>query len=316
MVAPYLTSTILQQQPAGLAWNVVPTLTADQAAQAAQLDFACQQVTSLIDGYLHQSLRAMVVTEQGQWPGQPRVSVDRHTGIGQVVTRQWPVTAVNAVQVSPARAFPPCWTAVPLDHARIRTPVLQPASGQPATGPSGGNVIDIAPGHIGGGTGYGRGLGGGAQLVLTSYTSGYPHALLSADATVAQGGTQQVLVDDVTGWPGWAGWLLDGTQTEWVSVTAATATTPVQLPGVGGTVNAGPGMLTLAAPLASPHPAGALLTAMPLAVLNAAALSCAVLALEAIAAIAVQSSGGQLPGGLGWLAFESERALDPFMRVM
>jgi hypothetical protein len=123
-------------------------------------------------------------------------------------------------------------------------------------------------------------------------------------------------VDDVTGWEGWTGILLDGTATEWVTVTSATAAAPARLPGSAGTVNAGAGTLGLASPLAGSHPAGTLLTAVPLAALQAAGLKAAVMALETIAAIAVQSSSGQLPGGLGALAYEAEVSLQPFARVM
>lgn len=286
---------------------MVPTLTADSASQQAELDLVCQQVTSLIDGYLHQPLRAVVVTEQNSGPLLPRVSIDPHTRIAGLVTRQWPVTAVNAVQVSMARAFPPQWTLVPQSGLRIRTPVLMPASGVPVYGPSGGNVVDMQPGFIDGF--HGR----GGWLVSNSYTSGYPHTQLTASAA-AQATT--LAVDDVTLWPGWTGIILDGTSTEWVTATAATATTPVQLPGIAGTAETGPGTVTLASPLQYAHSPGALLTAIPLAALQAAALKCAVVALETLAAIAVQSSGGQLPGGLGALAFEAEAALDPFKRIM
>lgn len=309
MTAPYITPAILLDQPAGISWNVVPTLTADQAQQTAQLAYVCQQVTSLIDGYLHQPLRATVVTETNQGPGMPRVAVDRNTGNGSLITRQWPVIAVNAVQVSPARSFSPQWSLIPANQARIRTPVLQPASGAPVTNPSGGNAVDIAPGN------FSWREGRGWWLVSHSYTSGYPHAGLTAAATVATSGTQLLQVDDVTGWAGWTGFILDGPATELVTVTAAQATAPVQLPGIGGTVQAGRGALTLSAPLQYAHGAGTLITAIPLAALQAAALSAAVIALENIAAIAVQSSNGQMPGGLGALATESEMALDPFCRI-
>ena len=236
----------------------------------------------------------------------PRVSVDRNTGNGSLITRQWPVIAVNAVQVAEARGFPPQWTLVPPSSCRIRTPVLMPASGAPVTTASGGNGVDIAPGYL-------RGDRRGRYLVSLSTASGYPHAGITATAAE---GAESLTVDDVTGWEGWTGFVLDGPATECVTITAAQAATPVQLPGIAGTVQAGPGTLTLAEPLGYEHPAGTLITAIPLAALQAAALSAAVIALETIAAIAVQSSSGQLPGGLGALATESELALDDFVRRM
>ena len=308
MPASYITPDVLLRQPSGLSWQVVPTLTADLAEQRAQLALVCHQVTSLIDGFLHQPLRSVIVTEQVQFPGHPRASMDRHTGIVSLVTRQWPVTAVNAVQVSPARAFPATFSLVPAQRTRIRTPVLQPMSGQPVTGASGSNMIDIAPGSIAG-----RDRGRGALLISYSTTTGYPHSLLTA---VAAEGAESLATDDVTGWAGFSGWILDGPATEFMQVADVTAANPPQLPGAGGTVQAGPGTLTLEEGLRNPHGPGALLTAMPLAALQAAALSAAVIALEHITAIAAQSSSGMLPGGLGSLAFESEKALEPFARIM
>ncbi len=305
-VAPYVTRQLLERQPASISWAVVPSLTADTVEQQAQLDFVCQQVTSLIDGYLHQPARAVCVTEEARWPGFPRVSVDRHTGVGQIVTRQWPVIAVNAVQISPARSFPPNWQLIAANQARIAVPVLVPAQGSQVTSPSGGNRVDLAPGVLQGGFGCQQ------QLVSWSTTSGYPHTIT---ASAAQQAAQTLDVDDVTGWAGWSGFVLDGPATEAVTVASVTATVPAQLPGVGGTVQAGAGTLTLAAPLQHQHPRGVLVTALPLAVTQAAALKAAVIALETIAGIAVQSSSGQLPGGLGALAFEAERALDPYVRI-
>jgi hypothetical protein len=307
MATGYITPGILLNQPAGLSWTAVPTLTADALAQQAQLAFICQTVTSLVDGYCKQPLRATAVTETNPGPGMPRVSVDRNTRIATLITRQWPVIAVNAVQVSPARCFPASWTPVPASQCRIRTPVLQPASGNPVYGPSGGNAIDIAPRYIN--WDYGR----GGLLASPSVTTAYPHAGITEAAAAA---AESLTVDDVTGWEGWAGFILDGPATECASVAAAAAVTPVQLPGAGGTVQAGPGTLTLASGLEYAHGPGAVFTAIPLAALHAAALTAAVMALEAITAIAAQSSSGMLPGGLGSLATEAEMALDPFVRRM
>lgn len=305
-IAPYITSAVLRNQPAGLAWNVVPTLTADLTEQSAQLDLVCQQVTSAIDGYLNQPLRAECVTETSIGPGHPRVSVDRDSGHPVLITRRWPVISVDAVQVSPAARLPPVWTRVPAEETLIRTPVLMPASGAPVTGPSGGNVVELG----------GRWLQPawrGGWRVASSVTTGYPHTMLTGNVQAAG---ETLAVGDVTGWAGWCGVMLDGPATEWAQVTGASATTPKALPDGAGTVQAGPGTLTLAEPLRYAHEAGALFTALPLSVLQAAALSAAVAALENLAAVAVQSASGQLPGGLGSLAFESEALLYGFGRIM
>lgn len=303
---PYVTPAMLTAAPAGISWTVVPTLTADTQAQAAQLAQVCWQATSAVDRYCRQPLRATLNTETGAGPGLPRIASDRTTRRGTIVTRRWPVTSVAAIQTSPASAFPQQWTLVPAGQYRVRNPVILSAAPTPTTGPSGGNAIDVAPGYIT----WDRGKGG--WDVMTSYLSGWAHAGLSASATA---GAMSVTVDDVTGWADVVGFLYDGVSTELVEVTSATATTPVQLPGVAGTVQAGPGTLTLSQPLGFNHSPGAVLSALPPDVIRATALQAAVMALETIDAISTQSLSGQMAGGTTVLAEEVELILDDYMRV-
>ncbi|WP_157536211.1 hypothetical protein [Kitasatospora mediocidica] len=297
---------MLTAAPAGLSWSVVPTLTAGAPAQLAQLAQVCWQATSAVDRYCRQPLRAVINTETSAGPGLPRITSDRNTRRGTIVTRRWPVTSVAAIQVSPSIAFPEQWTLVPPGQWRIRHPVILSAAPTPETGPSGGNAIDVAPGYIT----WDRGKGG--WDVMTSYQSGHPHAGLAASAT---SGAQTLTVDDVTGWADTVGFLYDGVSTELVEVNAAAATTPVQLPGIGGTVQAGPGQLTLSQPLAFSHGAGAVLSALPPDVIRATALQASVMALENIDAIATQSLSGQMAGGTTILAEEVELILDDYRRV-
>jgi hypothetical protein len=299
--SPYLTAATLQCAPAGLSWQVVPTLTAPSPENEAQLASVCWTATAQADGYARQPLRASVNTEQMYGPGQPRVSVDPHTGIATLVTRRWPVTSVNAVQVSPRPCFPPSWAPVPADQVQVRNPPVVSAGPAPVTAPSGGNQIDVAPGWI---------TRRQQWDVTLSYTSGYPHAGLTEDVAI---GATSLLVDDVTGWAGWTGWLFDGQFTEPVEVASAEATAPVALPGAGGTVQAGPGTLTTSA-LVNRHEAGVVLSALPLQGIHAVALLAAVQALETIDAIAVQSMNGQSVA-IGALAEAAELALDDFRRV-
>ena len=308
MATPYVSAAMLLAQPAGLAWNVVPTLTATGPEQQAQLAQECWKATSAIDRYCHQPLRATAVTETETGPGAPRVAVDRLSGVASLITRQWPVTEVAAVQVSPARSFPETWTLVPANQVRIARPVLVPAAGIPVTGPSGGNKISVAPGWI-------TWMHGPRYWsVMTSTTSGYPHASLTQDAAAD---ATTLHVDDVTGWNAiGAGWAYDSVATEPVLVSAAAATSPVQLPGVGGMVQAGPGTLTLSSPLQNAHAAGTVISAMPADLIRAAALQAAVQALEMIDAIATQSMSGQMAGSTGALASEVECILGDYRAII
>ncbi|MCX4750904.1 hypothetical protein OG455_41220 [Kitasatospora sp. NBC_01287] len=303
---PYITPAMLTSAPAGISWTVVPTLTANTQQQAAQLAQVCWQATSAVDRYCRQPLRAVINTETGSGPGLPRIASDRSTCRGTIVTRRWPVTAVEAIQTSPSTAFPQQWTVVPAGQWKIRQPVIMTAAPTPDTGPSGGNVIDVAPGYIT----WDRGRGG--WDVMTSYQSGHPHAGLTATATA---GAQTVLVDDVTGWAGAVGFLYDGVSTELVEVASVAATVPVQLPGVAGAVQAGPGVLTLSQPLTFNHSSDAVLSALPPDVIRATALQASVMALETIDAISTQSLSGQMAGGTTVLAEEVEMILDDYRRV-
>lgn len=306
MPTPYITPAMLTSRPAGISWNVVPTLTADQAAQTAQLEEVCWSATSTVDTYCRQPLRATVKTDTSVGPGLPRLAVDRRTAATTLVTEYRHLVQVAAVQVSLAAAFPPAWSVVPAGQYRPRHPVVTTAG--LSTGPIGGTTIDMASGYVD--WSYGR----GGWQVQVSYLTGWPHTSLTAPA---QAGATSVQVDDVTGWPlGWTGRLYDGTQTEQVTVTDATATQPMTLPNSAGTVTAGPGTITLAAPLANPHPVGAVVSALPPAVLRAAALAASVEALETIDAIATQSMSGQLAGGTGVLATEVEMILDEYRRII
>jgi hypothetical protein len=305
MPTPYITTAMLTSRPAGISWNVVPTLTANTAEQTAQLDQVCWSATSTVDSYCQQPLRATVTTETNDGPGVPRVSVDRQSGATTLTTRSRHVTDALAVAVSLARAFPEQWSTVQAGQYRLTRPVFS-GSG-PSTGPIGGNSIDLAPGIID----WRHGRGG--WRVQLSYASGWPHTSLTAPALA---GATVVSVDDITGWSrGWSGFCYDGAQTEPVTVNGVLGV-PVALPNGAGSVMAGPGTLSLAAPLTQPHPAGAVISALPAAVLRAAALAAAVEALQTIDAIATQSLSGELAGGTGALATEVEMILDPYARII
>ena len=297
---------MLTSHPAGLAWATVPTLTASPGQQMAQLADVCWQATSAVDRYCRQPLRATVATETLRGPGMPRVAADRSTRTATLITRRWPVTSVAAIQISRASSYPAQWSALPTGQWKIRTPLILDAAPQPATAPQGGNVIEVGPGFIT------WDLGRGGWDVMPSYQHGWPHAGLTAASTA---GAQSLLVDDVTGWAGAVGWAYDGVSTELVEVTTAAAAAPVQLPGVGGNVQAGPGVLTLAQPLGFPHGAGVVVSALPPDAIRATALHAAAIALETIDAIATQSLSGQFAGGTGVLAEAAELILDDYQRI-
>jgi hypothetical protein len=296
---PYVTGTLLTSAPTGVSWQIVPRPRASEAEVAAEINNIAWRSTSILDTFCNQVLRSTVASEQLAGPGYPRCNIDRNTGNGVLQASWWPVTEVLAVQVSPARAFPPVWTPVPAGQYRIRHPVMTVGDTASATAPDGSWTVDVAPGYIGGspwgttpsGGFTGAGGGRGSQLVQLCHLNGWPHTSLTGDAVAA---ATVLNVDDVTGWAGASGFAYDGAATEPVTVASVSAVTPIVLPNGAGTAQSGPGTVTLTSPLAFAHQQGTMISALPAAAIQAAILAAAVQALTGgTDAITIQSVGGE-----------------------
>jgi hypothetical protein len=252
----------------------------------------------MVDTFARQVLRSTVGVEYLNGPGQPRCNVDKNTGAGVLQARYWPVTEVLAIQVSPARSFPPVWAPVPAGQWRIRHPLISPGDSASATAPDGGWTVDVAPGWISwsprgrGPAGAWSGGGGrGGQLVQLCHLNGWPHTSLTETATA---GTAVLNVDDVTGWTGASGFAYDGAATESMSAQSVAAASPFVLPDGAGTAQAGPGTITLSSPLSFGHAEGTVISALPAGVTYATILAAAVQALTGgTDAITIQSIGGE-----------------------
>jgi hypothetical protein len=288
----------LTQSSTGVSWNLVIDPDSTSAELQAALVSICWRATSRVDTYCHQPLRATVDTEYLNGPGLPRCNVDPSTGNGVLNMKRWPVTDVLAIQVSPSRSFPRVWTPVPAGRWDIRHPLLFSGDAASGTAPDGGWTIDVAPGYIGCSP-YGRtptggftgGGGRGGQRVQVCYGNGWPHTSLTSDASK---GDTVLDVDDVTGWPLASGFAYDGSGTEPVTAESVSATSPFILPNDAGTAQAGPGTITLTAPLAFDHQQGTLISAFPATAIEASVYAGCLQALDAgIDAIAVQDMSGQ-----------------------
>lgn len=308
---PYITVPMLLNAPTGVAWNLIPApKSGGTPAQLAEVTALCWRATSIVDTYCQQVLRATVDNEYLQGPGAPRVGIQRGTCNGLLVMRRWPVTQVLAIQTSQNSSFPRTWTTVPAGQYEVLHPLInQYTDSASATGPDGGSSILVAPGYIV--DWYGR----NGQRVLVSYTNGWPHTSLTANASA---GATTISVDDVTGWTGASGFAYDGASTEPVSVTAVNATNPLQLPNGVGTAQTGPGTVTLSAPLAYAHTAGTVVSALPANVLWATVLAAAEQALTSgITSVTIQNiPGSETSGGKGVedLSAMYEVLLEPFRR--
>lgn len=295
---PYVTSGLLTASVTGVSWSIVPKPKATAAEIKAAVTDIAWRATSILDTDCNQVLRSTVASEELTGPGYPRCNVDRNTGNGVIQTKWWPVTEVLAIQVSSNRSFPRAWTPVPNGQWEIRHPLITVGDTASATAPDGGWTVDVAPGWIGcspyGRTpagGYTGGGGRGSQRVQICHLNGWPHTSLTAGAAE---GVSVLNVDDVTGWAGASGFMYDGAATEPVAVASVSATNPVVLPNGAGTAQSGPGTVTLTSPLAFDHDQGAMVSAFPATLIQAAILACAVQALTGgTDALTIQSVGGE-----------------------
>jgi len=293
-----VTRGLLESAATGVSWNIVPRARATDAEISAAISSIAWRSTSILDTFCNQVLRSTVASEQLTGPGYPRCNVDKNTGIGVLQAKWWPVTEVLAVQVSPARSFPPAWTPVPAGMYRIRHPLISVGDTASATAPDGGWTVDVAPGYIGcspwGRTptgGFTGGGGRGSQLVQLCHLNGWPHTSLTE--TAASGATV-LNVDDVTGWAGASGFCYDGSGTEPIAGASVSAATPAALPNGAGTAQTGPGTITLTSPLAFSHEQGVMVSAMTGALAQAAILAAAVQALTGgTDAITIQTVNGE-----------------------
>lgn len=321
---PYVNPATVVQAPTGVSWSLLPDSDSTEAEQQAALTAVCWRATSRIDTYCNQVLRATADTEYLTGPGAPRCNVDQNTGNGVLNMKRWPVTSVLAIQVSSNRSFPRVWTAVPDGLWDVRHPLLFSGDSASATAPDGGWTVDVAPGWIGcspwGRTPTGGYMGSGgrnSQRVQVSYINGWPHTSLTEDAVE---GDTVLNVDDVTGWTGASGFAYDGAATEPLAVESVSANSPLVLPNGAGTVQAGPGTVTLTAPLGFDHDSGTLVSALPATVIEAAIYAACFQALESgIDAVAVQDLSGREVSSSDVsadLETSYRKLLDSFRRVM
>lgn len=310
-LAPYVTPAMLTAAPTGISWSTIPPGRAvtDEQREAEQLNI-CMRATAEVDAWCNQVLRATLDTETVTGPNF-RMTYQQATGNTRIILSRWPVLQVTQVQVSPNSAIPRQWTALPAGSA---VPEWQPigvyGASQPSAAGEGGQSILVAPGATS------WALGRFGYAVQVTYINGWPHCALTA-ASLA--GASTVTVDDCTGWttvgpttadqPGAAGVLYDAGNQEVAQVAAASAA-------------AGPGTLTLAAPLAHPHAAGVLLSALPASVQWACILYATAEALTrgatstTVQAIPGGSGSGQGRAGSDGLVGRARSTLAPFRRTI
>lgn len=301
---------MLLDAPTGCPWDVVPSPgNSGTPAQIAELVNILTRATGMVDAICNQTLRSTVSVEQVQGPDY-RMTVDS-SGVARVMLSRWPVTEILAGRVSPRATIPRSWSSVPVTAMALEdppitllSPVVEGAAG------AGGNAVLVAPGYVS------WAAGRNGYTFECSYLNGWPHAGVTASVAA---GAQSVDVDDVTGMAGATCFFYDGATTETVTVSSATATSLVALPA-GGTVQAGPGTVTLASPLVYGHAQGTVVSALPQDIIWASILlaACQVLS-EGATAVAIPDIAGALTsGGKGVedLKVDAEIILSTYHRVI
>lgn len=306
-VSPYITPDLLTQFPTGISWDSIPNQRAsDQEKYAAQI-LLCTEATAMADARANQILRSTTQTEQLFGPGTFRVN-SLPNGNTRLLLSQWPITNVTAIQWAIANSFPLQFTSVPTGAWLIeRPPLLLPGSSAAADSGTGGQSVQVGAGNI---TWY---TGRGNCVIETTYTAGWPHCGITRNAAKGDG---ILYVDDCTGWApttpggqGCTGVIQDTALGQQEAVTALAATAA-----------AGPGILTLSAPLGYTHSAGILLSALPGQIQWAAALYCASIALTrgatATTIQTVRGGGQRTASGHETLRQEADCKIAPFARVV
>jgi hypothetical protein len=296
--------------PTGISWSIIPFPGAKNAQQLAEQTNICWRATGMVDAWCNQVLRATVDTERLNGPDF-RLTIQDSTGNARLMLSRWPITSVLQVAISP-NTFPRTWQVVPSGYFEVeRPPVDAYGSTAPTSAGDGGQSVLVGGGYVD----WGNGREG--YTTATSYLNGWAHSSLTAASTL---GATTITVDDVTSMTGSRVFIYDGAETETVTVSSVTANSNFSLPYGTNTVAAGPGTLTLSSGTLYPHGAGAVVSALPQAVLWATVLACTLQALESgITAVSVQNlPGSQTTGGQGLTALEQEfrTILAPYRRVI
>jgi hypothetical protein len=332
--APYLLPADLVNQPLGVSWATLGagnTLTPEAAQNQNAIMTIAHQASSQADGETDQPLRCTLSTESFYAPSH-RCGI-LPNGLARLHASRNPITRVAYCQVTAGAVLPqPTWTVLPVGAAHPEEE--PPYSGFNNTAPGGSH-------------------GGGAGILISgqyvnwscgrmgirgqvSYLAGWPHTQLVSDSVA---GAMSLSVDNVEGWSGASGYILDGGQTESVSVGLTSAVLAAAYnaaqnyypglyvssagqnyfcmqangpqtangavaPGAGpswivATEPAGPGTLTLLTPLLFEHTAPVIVTTMPFSLRWAVALLAKAQGLERGTATMTIESAEAHGGGIG-----------------
>jgi|SRR5215472_8716959 len=301
---PYITPDLLLNAPTGITWKTIPNSRSTAQEQTAEQVNICARATSMIDTACNQVMRATVDIEVVYGPDF-YVTVQPWNGTARVVLQRWPVIQVLGGKVSNAASFPPQWTVIDASKFAVERPIIGLfGTSAPSDAGEGGQAVLVAPGVMT------WGFGRRGTALQVQYVNGWPHASLTAPANA---GDAVISVDDTTGWApqtpggqGATGVIKDSDNQEAITVTGAS--TP-----------AGPGVLTLSAPLGFGHGARVLVTTLPEQIQQAAILfACAQALTRGATATTIQAMGGTgqaTAAGADQMAVQAELLCLPYKRM-
>lgn len=301
---PYITPDLLQNAPTGITWKSIPNARSTPAEQYAEQVNICARATSMVDTACNQVIRATVDTETVYGPDY-YVTIQNSTFNGRIVLQRWPVVQVLGGQVSSAATFPPQWQPIPANQFAIERPIIGLyGTSAPSDSGEGGQAVLVAPGYMT------WSFGRRGTVMQIQYVNGWPHTSLTQQATA---GDTVLQVDDCTGWApqasggqGATGVIKDADNQE--SFTCN-----------GASVQAGPGTITLTAPIGFGHGVGTLTTTIPEQLQQACIMFAASQALtRGATATTIQSVGGTgqaTAAGADELAVQAELLCIPYKRV-
>lgn len=277
----------------GISWKTVPFPNSTAEEQYAEALNMCWRASDEMDSRANQVLRATVDTEVERGPDFRLTVGNSLPGEARLQISRWPVVSIVSGKYAAAGSSATDgsylqWTTIPASQIVPEHPIIGlQGTASPSAAGAGPAALIIAPSVLDWSNGR-----NGFYLSVT-YVNGWPHAGID---TAAASGATSVHVDDITGWTGMRGTILDGSLREVVNVTAVT-------PDTTGDI-AGPGTLTLAAALRNTHtpPANGtiVITTMPEVLMEAAIYYATAMALvRGTTAVTVQAIRGSLQGSGG-----------------
>lgn len=220
-------------------YKLIPHPNSTTQEQQVELENICQRATAMVDSYCNQVLRATFNVEQKIGPSF-ELSLSQTTY--RALLANWPITEVLGGQFQVLGSG--LWVSMQDTQFINEAPPWQDNSFNNAG--DGGDAVLV--------TGLPPYFSQNSILLQIAYVSGFAHTRCLETITA---GETTFTVDDVTGWTGVRGQILDGANSEWVTVES-----------VSGTANSygymvGQGTVTISTPLQFTHAENTILSNLP-----------------------------------------------------